>query len=88
MLLDDTLEYRSPEQLLTTCMCVCLIHSPQAASMLLDDILASHLPTSRAPRLHAILLQPGALCRPCWAGQLSGTFIAAVRSRVPARSAL
>lgn len=28
--------------------------------MLVDDILASHLPTSRVPRLHAILLQPGA----------------------------
>ncbi|PSC74128.1 mini-chromosome maintenance complex-binding isoform A [Micractinium conductrix] len=28
----------------------------QASSMLLDDILASHLPTSKAPRLHAILL--------------------------------
>lgn len=34
--------------------------------MLLDDILASHLPTSRVPRLHAILLQLGApvvLCK-------------------------
>ncbi|KAL4424256.1 hypothetical protein ABPG75_001557 [Micractinium tetrahymenae] len=28
----------------------------QPSSMLLDDILASHLPTSKAPRLHAILL--------------------------------
>ena len=44
----------------------CLNPTPsiQAASMLLDDILASHLPTSRAPRLHAILLQHGAVCRP------------------------
>ncbi|KAL4442708.1 hypothetical protein ABPG77_006702 [Micractinium sp. CCAP 211/92] len=28
----------------------------QPSSMLLDDILASHLPTSRAPRLHVILM--------------------------------
>ena len=27
-----------------------------ASSMLLDDVLASHLPTSRVPRLHAVLL--------------------------------
>lgn len=37
--------------------------------MLLDDVLASHLPTSRVPRLHAILLESGAarvLCSlPC-----------------------
>ncbi|EFN53539.1 hypothetical protein CHLNCDRAFT_136659 [Chlorella variabilis] len=31
----------------------------QPGSMLLDDILSSHLPTSKAPRLHAILLAPG-----------------------------
>ena len=31
----------------------------RATSMLLDDVLASHLPTSRAPRLHAILVKPG-----------------------------
>lgn len=40
----------------------------QATSMLLDDILASHLPTSRVPRLHAILLNPGAACTPALQG--------------------
>lgn len=36
----------------------------QPSSMLLDDLLAAHLPTSKAPRLHALLLSSGGRQKP------------------------
>lgn len=48
--------------------------------MLLDDILASHLPTSRVPRLHAILLQPGT--RPLLLGQTQRAWHTACRAQL------
>lgn len=51
-------------------------------SMLVDDILASHLPTSKVPRLHAILLKTDSDSGPAAAPALSAADLAAARARV------